>query len=171
MKLGRKIGFGFSILLALFIVLAIWYKYAYSMDEVVPWEVNSQKAPTKIVLATQGSEFKNEITQNITEHYKLDPVYLKIIDIKLLANVNPMDYDAIVILHTWENWKPPTAVKDFTERAKPYKEKIIMLSTSGSGSSKIEDFDALAGESILEKTEEFSNQIILKIDSILSKKE
>jgi menaquinone-dependent protoporphyrinogen IX oxidase len=72
----------------------------------------------KLLIATQGSDFKDKVTSAIVKHFKLDSIYIQVFDIAELQGVDPNDFDALVIIHTWENWKPPVAVKAFIDRTK-----------------------------------------------------
>lgn len=155
------------ILGSLLLVFAVWYKHEYSMNFVEPAQYNSPDLQQKILIATQGSEFKNIITKNLIEHYQNNSIYIKVIDVTLLPNIDPVNYNAIVIIHTWENWKPQNDVLSFIENTFNFKDKIIVLTTSGKGSFKIKDVDALTGESHLDNTGFYTNKIIERLDLIL----
>jgi hypothetical protein len=169
MKVYKKFGIGFLIVFGLLFLLGIWYKYAYSMNLAESMEINSPNLEQKILIATQGSEFKDKITFTITEYYKKQPVFIKIIDINGLIDVDPKKYNAIIVMHTWENWKPPLSIEKFIKRTMEHKEKMVVLTTSGKGSFKMEGIDAIAGASIIENTKEFSDEIISRVDAILVK--
>ncbi|MFC4634629.1 hypothetical protein ACFO3O_11960 [Dokdonia ponticola] len=169
MKVYKKIGIGFLLFFGLLFFLGVWYRYTYSMDLAASMEINSPNLKQKILIATQGSEFKDKVTFDILEHYKSRPIFIKVIDVTGLPNVDPKEYNAIIVIHTWENWKPPLTVEKFIKRTMPYKEKIVVLTTSGKGSYKMEDIDAIAGESIIKNAEEFSDKIISRVDTILVK--
>lgn len=149
------------------LVFAVWYKYEYSMDKVKTVEFNSTDLDLKLLIATQGSAFKNIITSNITGHYKKDSIYIKVIDVSQLSEIDPANFKAIVIIHTWENWKPPKEVQSFIEQNISNQNKIVVLSTSGKGSFKIKEIDAITGESQLENTTFYSNLIIKKLNDII----
>lgn len=157
------------LLVLMFLSFMAWYQYTYSMDETASFEINTISNDKKIVIATQGSAFKNKITSNIINHYKNDSIYIKVIDIDGLSKIYPKNYDAIILIHTWESWQPPQAVKLFLNRTRLKQKKIIILTTSGSGGAKMEGVDALTGESILENSNTYSNQIIKKLEPLLNK--
>jgi hypothetical protein len=167
MRYKRKITGIILALGALFLIFTMWYKYEYSMDIVKEFEVNSPDLNLKLLIATQGSEFKDEVTKGIVNYYEKDSVYIKVIDVTTLAGIDPTDYNAIVIIHTWENWQPPADVELFINRTKNIQDKIIVLTTSGEGSFKMEGVDAITGESKLENTSPFINQITKRLESIL----
>lgn len=137
------------------------------MDVVKPYEVNSPSLERKLLIAAQGSTFKDKVTEGIVNDYNFDAIYIQVIGIEELHGIDPEDFDALVILHTWEYGKPPVSVKEFMDRTEKDKYKIVVLSTSGDGAYKLENVDAIAGESILEDAESFVKQIIARIDPLL----
>lgn len=163
----RKITITILILALLFIIFGIWYKYEYSMYKVEPYEVNSANLSRKLIIATQGSVFKDSITKCIVDYYKQDSIFIKVIDISSLKQIKPENYNAIVVIHTWENWKPPADVQLFMDRTQDYQYKIIVLTTSGRGSFKMENVDAITGESKLENLKSYSNSIIERLLPLL----
>ena len=167
MTTKRKIAVFILVVGTLFLVFAIWYKYEYSMDMAQEFEVNSPDLNRKLLIATQGSEFKNKVTQGIVNYYQNDSLYIKVIDVTGLTDIDPKNYDAIVVIHTWENWQPPEDVDAFINRTRGIKDKIVVLTTSGEGSFKMENVDAITGESKVEDTSIYINQITKRLTSIL----
>ena len=163
----KKITLSITVLGLLFILFAVWYKYQYSIDTAKSFEVNTSMLDRKLIIATQGSEFKNEITKNIVEFYKPDSIYIKVVDISSLLEIDPQNWNALVIMHTWENWKPPIDVKAFIDRTQAFHNKIVVLTTSGQGSFKMKGIDAITGESKLEKTASYAHLIIERLDPLL----
>lgn len=164
----RKITWFIVTLGALFIIFSIWYKYEYSMDIAEEFEMNSPALKTKVLIATQGSMFKDKITNGIVNHFKNDSIYIKVIDVTSLAGADPIDYNAIVLIHTWENWQPPEDVEVFINSTRDIKDKMVVLTTSGEGSYKMDGVDAITGESKLENTSTYINQIAKRLESILN---
>ena len=68
--------------IAAVIVLMTLFSWYYSMSIIEGYEINSPKMETHLLIATQGSEFKEELTQNIVNQFKSRPVYIKVIDRK-----------------------------------------------------------------------------------------
>ena len=167
MRLKKKISYVVFGFIALIILFLFWYKYTYSMDEVSPFEINASTYQTKLLIATQGSEFKNSLTNNIINYYRKDSIYIKVIDVSKLNEIDLKKFKTILLIHTWENLKPPVEVEKFIEINTKIKKKIIIYSTSGNGSYKMEHVDALTGESNIEDVEKVSDQIIKKIDALL----
>ena len=167
MKRYKKLLFAVLGMVLCFFLFLLWYQYRYAMDVVEPYTVNSSSLEKKLLIATQGSEFKNKVTQGIIQHFETDSIFIKVIDITSLEKIEPDVFDAIVLLHTWENWKPPVEVKLFVERTKASKDKIIVMTTSGEGSYKMEEVDAIVGESNLVEAVAVTDRIITGITLIL----
>ena len=152
----------------LFLVLfAIWYKYEHSMDKAEEFQVNSPDYSEKLIIATQGSDFKTAVTNNIINYFKQDSIFIKVIDVYSLSKINPKDYNAIVLIHTWENLKPPATVEVFINRTFAFQNKIIVFTTSDQGSYKMDGIDAITGESKLAQVYFFSNAIIDKLKPLI----
>ncbi|PKV50639.1 hypothetical protein ATE84_2702 [Aquimarina sp. MAR_2010_214] len=164
MKLLKKISL---IVLAIIIILflwATWYKYEYAMEESKTFQVNSPDFEKRLLIATQGSVFKDSITNRIVNQYKSDSIFIKVIDISSLTDVDPQNYTAILLIHTWENWKPPYVIRQFIERTDDQQDKIVVLTTSGGGTYQMPEIDAITGESNLEEISIFVDKIIDRLE-------
>lgn len=137
------------------------------MEEVATEQLHSENSGTNLLIATQGSDFKRAIVTNIKNHFKLDTVFLNIIDVKDLHTIDINEYKAVVIIHTWEYGSPPASVTNFIFKNLDEKQKLIVLTTSGKGTNKIEGIDALSGESIVENASDYSDEIIARLLKIL----
>lgn len=169
-RLKKALLFGLFLLIGL-IIFSLWYSITFSMGLVQAYDVNEPKLEKKLLIATQGSDFKNAITSAVVERYKQDSVYIRVVDVTSLDTINPKPFNAILIIHTWEYWKPPKAVSTFTEKAKEYHDKMFFLATSGDGNYKIDGVDALSGESILGNVPFFVNKINQWLDTMLGVKD
>lgn len=167
MKKFKKILITFSSIVLVFLAFLLWYQHEYAMDVVQDYEVNSPVGNSKLLIATQGSEFKNTITTAFVDYYKKESIYIKVIDISSLADVNPVNYDALLVIHTWENWNPPASIKAFMDRTVEHREKMVVLTTSGQGTYKMEGIDAITGESILDETPMYVDKILKGLNPLL----
>ncbi len=167
----KRFGKIMLIIVSVVIILllwATWYTYEYAMEEAKAFEVNTPALEQKLLIATQGSEFKDAITNSIVNHYKSDSIFIKVIDVSSLVEIQPEDYTAIILLHTWENWKAPFVVKQFVDRTSDHSDKMIILTTSGEGTYRISGVvDAITGESNLEEAPDFANKIITRLEPLL----
>lgn len=144
----KNILFTVLVVVIFLLLFGIWYKIRYSMDNITPYSVNLMDLETKLLIATQGSTYKNAMVDDLVYYYRDQPIYIRVTNISDLAYIDVQDWTAIAILHTWEMEKPPRVVADFVARNNPLI-NIVILSTSGEGSRQMENVDGITGASIL----------------------
>jgi hypothetical protein len=170
MKMWKKIILTMAVLAALSIAFLTWYNMHYSMDAVRSFEVNSPQLNQRILIATQGSRFKEDVVNGLIYRLRSRDVYIQVIDVTKLPEVEEVEWDGIVILHTWENWKPHQAASNFVARSiAPH--KLIVLSTSRLGNNKLTDVDGLSSASLKHNVPELVNEITLRIEKLLNQPE
>jgi uncharacterized membrane protein len=166
MNKKRKLIIALLILVGVFFAYATWYKLEYSMDVVSPYEVNVDVKQKSLLIATQGSEFKEAIVKRIVEHYEAQPIYIKVTDVTNLDKENESDWDAILVLHTWEYDKPQPDAEAFLNKIQN-QDKIVVLTTSGNHESKMEEVDAITGASIIKDVPSKVDEIKSRLNIIL----
>lgn len=163
----RKILIGLGVLLILAIGGMFWYSYTYSMSEVESFESGPRQSDEKVLIATQGSAYKNNLVDRLIDFLVSHEVYVNVIDVSLLDSVNSTNWDAIVVLHTWEKWEPQENAAQFLE--KQYDpEKVFVVTTSGGGDEKIKGVDAITGASILAEIPDHLTQLKQKLSVALN---
>ena len=135
------------ILVALFI-FGYWYQWRYSMGEADPIMINSSTLDNKLLVATQQSEYKDEITKKITDHFIGKDIFISVVDVTKLEKISRSHFDAFVIIHTNERWRPPYEVKVFLDETKD-SNNIFLVSTSGEGDLITEGIDGITSASEL----------------------
>ncbi|HZY79619.1 MAG TPA: hypothetical protein VFE50_08860 [Cyclobacteriaceae bacterium] len=151
------------------VLFGIWYKYTYSMKEAMSREINDPKLATKVLIATQGSDFKDQVVSGIIDKLSDRPIYIKVTDIKELANINPPDWTAIVIIHTWEVGRPPKPVSEFVKNTNT--SDLIILATSGDGNYHIGGVDGITSASKLTDVDHCVREIMNRIEIKLAPEE
>ncbi|WP_047414667.1 hypothetical protein [Cellulophaga sp. Hel_I_12] len=167
MKVLKKILWLFLSLMILFLIFLFWYQNKYSMDVVEPYQVNSPQLKKTLLIASQGSHFKNKVTSGIVDNYKTDSLFIHVIDVSSLDTIKVKDYNALLILHTWETWNPPVSVEKFIKRTKKDASKIVVFTTSGDGNYKMDGVDAITGESKLADVPLYIDKVTAKLNPIL----
>ena len=148
------------------ITFGTWYTYTYTMKEARSFDVNKPESSTKLLIATQGSEFKDTVVSGIIDHFDDQNIFIKVIDVYKLKDIDINDWNAVCLIHTWEFSAPPTSVKKFIKRL-PNLDRLAVLTTSGNGTYKMEGIDAITGASVLETSPDVTSQLINKIETIL----
>ena len=164
----KKILIGVAVLALVIFAFLAWYKIHYSMDVARSYEVNSPELKSRVLVATQGSEFKDAIVAGIVDHLKQRQVYIKVVDVAALPQVNADKWNAVVLIHTWQNMKPQADAENFLERVKDFS-KVIVLTTSGNGNFKMEGVDAITTASVMADVPSRVADISTRLDSILDK--
>lgn len=168
MKFLKKITFVIVLLLAGF---WIWYEYTYDMDTVIPFEVRDPSMKTKVLIASQGSKFKDSLVKSILRHYEEDSIYFKVIDVYTLFTVPINKWDAILVINSWEYGSPPANLKKYIKNYPDRLDKLIILSTVGSSHITLKDVDVISGESIVEKLPDYTTIVVNRLNKIVLHKE
>jgi hypothetical protein len=122
----------------------------------------------RVLVAAQGSTFKDRLVATLVAQLKQRPAHVQIIDVDALASVDDAAWSVIVIVHTWEFGEPPQAVSEFVARlANPG--KIIDATTSDSGEEKLPGVDVISSASVVDAVPELVARINAKIDARLAK--
>jgi len=166
MKWLKKILIVVGWLLGAFIIFAIVYKAIYSMDKAEAFEVNSPELETRLLIATQGSSFKDALVAHLVDSIRQEPVYIEVRDIEVLESVRFSDWQAILVIHTWEYSKPPELIREFADRAGQQK-NILFFTTSGDGGFSMNNIDAISGASSQKKMDTYVNSILSRLRPML----
>jgi hypothetical protein len=143
------------------------YLLANKQGVIEPYEITHAETEYKILIASQGSKFKNSLVESLTTHLK-EKVNINVIDVTTLHEINEDEWDAIVLIHSTEQSKLQPDVKTYLDRAQD-SHKIILVTTSGTGEWKTEDYDidVITSASKKEELPSMINTILTRIDSIL----
>ena len=166
MKTWKKVVLAIAAVPVAFLAFATWYGVHYSMDPAKPFEVNRTDVREHVLIATQGSAFKDAVVQGVVDRLAKRPAYVKVVDVASLRDVREADWNAIVVLHTWEMSKPPPAVKAFVDRAQA-RDKLVVLATSGDGSQHIEGVDTVTSASVIAKAPARADEIVSRVEKVL----
>lgn len=146
-----------------------WYRFHFSMKVAQPFEVQGAPSGPRVLIATQGSAFKDAIVSGIVEHLKRRSAQVSVVDVSALGGVRDADWDAIVVIHTWEMHQPPPAVRAFVDRA-PDRRKLVVLTTSGRGDFSLEGVDAISAASKMVDVPARVLEMSRRIDAVLDAK-
>jgi hypothetical protein len=80
--------------------------------------------------------------------------------------VREADWNAIVLIHTWQMEKPQPDAKKFIDRTQNLR-KVIVLTTSGAGTRRMDGLDAISSASQMIDVPRRVAEIDTRIDSIL----
>ena len=153
------------LLLALFFV---WFNSLQQMEYVEPYELNSSASARNLLIATQGSDYKNALVDQVLEKYKSTDTYIKVMDVSSLESVKPEEWQAIIIIQAWEKWLPQPAVEQFV--SEHYDDtKMFIVTTSDSEDSQMEGIDGVTGASSLERVDSDGDILLKWLDGVFAK--
>ncbi|HSO36437.1 MAG TPA: hypothetical protein VLT33_28120 [Labilithrix sp.] len=167
MKTWKKVALAIAAAPLAFLAFATWYALHFAMDTAKPFEVNRTDARERVLIATQGSAFKDEVVRGVVDRLGRRPAYVKVIDVASLSDVREADWNAVVVLHTWEMSKPPAAVKTFIDRAQA-RDRLVVLATSGEGNQHIAGVDTITAASVMATAPAKADRIAIQVEKILA---
>ena len=145
-----------------------WYRSRYSMVVATPFEVGEPALRQHVLIATQGSEFKYALVERLVDYLKQRSVHIKVIDVSGLPGVRESEWSAIIVIHTWENWRPQADARAFLDRARE-PGKIVFVTTSGSGREKMPGgIDVISAASELREMPTTLSQVTPRLDALLA---
>ena len=167
MKRWKKVVLALAVVPVALFAFATWYAVHFSMATAKPFEVNGPQVREHVLIATQGSAFKDAVVKRVADRLEKRPAYVKVIDVAALGDVREADWNAIDVLHTWEMSKPPAAVKTFVDRAQA-RDKLVVLATSGNGGYHLEGVDTITSASLTSAAPAQAEEIVSRVEKILA---
>ena len=159
----RRITYWIISLLVLGVV-TIWFSSGLvRMKKIEPYAVKDPGLSERLLIASQGSEFKAAVVEELITGLEPLPVFIQVIDVGGLEKIEEADWSVIVIIHTVEYWKPPKQVQLFLDRMEN-KHKVIVLSTSREG-YELEEIDGISSASNLTEAKDKADEIVARITS------
>jgi len=149
-----------SIIIILF-AMSTTYVYKHYPRKIDSFEVNNFVLNTKILIASQGSEFKITLLNNIVDKIDNDSTYIKVIDVSLLNELEPNNWNAVIIINTCIADKINKDVSQYL--AKSQNEiPIVLFITAGDGRWKPNNLsvDAISSASRMSKIEKLTQEIL-----------
>ena len=163
----KKILIGLGVVVAGILVWYFIYVQIYKMDVIDTSEINKPDLDTKVLIASQGSEFKNTLVEKLTNDLKSKPCYIKIVDATTLADQTCEGWNAVVILHTTEWYKAPKAVHTFLDNARDLG-KVFLVTTAGDEETRLDyTVDAVTSSSVMEEIDAISKKVLDKINTTI----
>jgi hypothetical protein len=166
MGLVRRIGVGAVIVLLGLVAAFAWYLASHSMQPARAFEAGAPQAPTRVLIATQGSVFKDAVVASVVEYLKRRQTYVKVVDVSTLADVKAADWSAVLVIHTWQYGKPPTSVGEFAGREGAVR-NVVVMTTSGSGKERLAGVDAVSAASVDQDAATRASELIRRLGTIL----
>jgi hypothetical protein len=154
---------------SILVVFGFWYRATYSMSVAASFEVSGPLAGPHVLIATQGSKFKNQVVEGVVADMTSRGIAVTVVDVSALDSTVEDVWDVILVIHTWEMRKPPTPVQDFVDRVQN-KDRLVVLTTSGDGNFRLQGVDAISAASRDEDVAAKVRALVDRIDAILARR-
>lgn len=155
-------------LIVLAILAAVASRTIFAQKVAESFEVNSPTLSTKILIATQGSSFKEALVMSLIEQLRTQAVYINVVDVSALPTMKEDDWQAIVIVNTCEGGQMQTDVNAYLAQAKAL-QKVVLLTTSGSGTWQPTglSIDSISSASRKQRIAPLVVEMVQRVQSIL----
>jgi len=156
--------------IVLFIVFLGSYIVINWQGVIEPYQIGNSDANQKILIASQGSEFKNNLEKELIRLLKNDNTFLSIVDCTTLEDERASEWDAVIIIHTTQIHGMPEEVRGFLSSSDDLS-KILLVTTSGGGDEVVTEFEvsAISTASRLSVTSIITKWVKSRLDSIIEK--
>lgn len=105
------------------------------------FQINSTNSTHALLIATQGSEYKIEVTLKIINALQTENLFINVVDVTSLDLERIDDYDAVVIIYTVEIWETPKQAIEFVNRSEV--NQVFGIATLGDGSYHMDGVDGI----------------------------
>jgi tetratricopeptide (TPR) repeat protein len=128
-KLLKIFGLVLCGVAALVVVAFAAYVYLYYPRGAEPFVIEAENPSKRILIATQGSDFKNSLVAALCDSLESSPFYIRGMDVGRLETVDERDWDRILIINSFIIWLNKD-VSSFVDSATDTR-KVLLLVTSG----------------------------------------
>lgn len=149
--------------------LAAWiYRDVYSQKVAESFDINSPELDTRVLIATQGSSFKNALVSRITEVLGKKSVYINVIDVSALPEINEDDWQALVLITACQSDEMPAEVNAYLANTRAL-DRLVLLVTSGSGKWRPEGvrLDSISSASTKAQVGPLATEILRRLETLL----
>jgi len=159
-----------AIPLVLLLIFISVYLITNIQGVIEPYQLGNPHAKHKVLIASQGSEFKSLLVEEITQRIQSDSIFISVLDCTSLDVENSDTWDATVIIHTTQIHGMPEEARSYLSRSDDLS-KVALVSTSGGGDEVVTEFevDAISCASHLSLTDTLAKWTISRLDHILAK--
>jgi hypothetical protein len=165
---ARRILVFAAVAIVILLGFLTWYRFHFAMETATAFSRYDPSSEHKLLIATQGSDFKDAVVGGVVDALEQRSTYVQVIDVADLAEMDERDWDAVVVIHTWEGWRPQPDAKAFIDRVED-RRKLIVLGTSGSGELKVEGVDAISAASRMSEVPARVEELVARIDSLIGR--
>ena len=101
--------------------------------DIQPSTLNDSACEHKVLVAARTSAFKDSVIAGLKARFAGRPVFIRFVGLKQVRYESAAAYDAVVLINTCMSWDPDRQVLWFLRHNRDAHQRIIVLTTSGSG--------------------------------------
>ena len=128
-RLVKIFGVSLGVIIGLLFLGFAIYVILYYPRKAEPFEIVTTHPTRKILIATQGSDYKNSLTKTLCDSLKKSAVHIRGIDVGDLEDVNEDDWDKVLIINSFIIRLNRNVERMISSTNAP--EKILLYVTSG----------------------------------------
>lgn len=128
-----------------------------------------QGYPQEILIATPRSEFKDTLTDSLTNQLKALGLVVKVVGLSQVLKENSSSYQAIILINSCWAWRPSGIVRKFWRDAnEALKNKTIIITTAARPSWRLKyaALDAITAASQVDSVPKTVERVIAKIKPV-----
>ena len=158
---AKAAGVVAGVCFALAVIGSLWYLIEFYPRTAESFEVNSPDLSTRVLVATQGSEFKNSLVAAVCERLRTQPVYIKVIDVSGLDEVETGEWNKVLVINTAMMDLMSGPARRLVARGEGL-DNVLLFVTSGGADFKPANLavDALSGASRKQDTNRLADLIL-----------
>lgn len=139
-----------------------------SSQLIEPRQVSQLEGGKRVLIATRPSDFKKQITDRLIENYR-HHYSLRIVEIDELSDIQPDDYDAMVVMGARMGFLMFSTRERRFLRHLPNKERLILVMTAASQDWEWdrEDVDVITSASAESNVDPVYNEVSKRLDTLL----
>jgi len=139
----------------------------HPMKQAKPFSVNDFSLDDHLLIATQGSPFKDSLVATVISKLNDKPMYIEVMDISGLDTVQIQNWDVILIINTIHVGKPTKEAESFISKLSAI-DRIIAVTTSESEMEAFPEVDGISSASKIQQIPEISSRVAARIRAILN---
>jgi hypothetical protein len=171
MKVLKKILIILGIIVAFLVIAGLVYKLAFGQRKAEVKTLGNPDAEFRLLIATQGSNFKDKLLEEIETELAQKNIYVKVDDVSFLKNINIEDWSFILVMTAIEAGKIHGDAQEFILSNYNFSNLYIVL-TSGGGkdwsSYYDKPVDSISSASKTDDINSIKQGIINRLDSVIS---
>jgi hypothetical protein len=144
-----------------------------------PWNIGHYKieersygspdAGERVLIAAQGSEFKEQVVAGVVERLQARDVFVRLIPARELGEADAADWDAVLVVYAMQAASEQRQARRFLEST-PHRERVVALRTQGGKEEwpgERSDIDAITSASQRERVQPVVEQVSARLFEIL----